>query len=137
MDEQLRRSVREAIHKRLASFEAAERALDAPALLAHFRHTDEFYMHNDGHRIGYDAMAAAVSQSFPTLRGLEGGFSGLEIHVLTADTVLVTAQFRETITLGDGAEVRQRGAATWLWRLHSGEWRIAYGHVDHYPDSEA
>jgi uncharacterized protein (TIGR02246 family) len=133
MNSEQQASVRSAVERRMLSFEHAERSLDADALVKHFSDAGDFYMHNDGQRMSRDAIVAGVSKAFPTLRSLEGGFSELQIHVLAADAALATALFEETITTGDGAVVRQRGAATWLWRERNGEWKIAYGHVDHYP----
>jgi uncharacterized protein (TIGR02246 family) len=133
MTEQQPLAVRTAVERAMASFEDAERALDAGALVQHFVGAADFYMHNDGQRLTRDAIAAGVAQAFPTLRSLEGGFSGLQIHVLAPDAALATALFAEAITAKDGTVVRQRGAATWLWRERDGEWKIVYGHVDHYP----
>lgn len=61
------------------------------------------YIHNDGHHLKFDQVSAAV---------------------LAADAALATARFRETVTTRDGAVLHQRGAATWLWRLRSGEWTM-------------
>lgn len=132
MTEQQITHVREAVQRGMASFEAAERALDAAALVNHFSEAADFYMHNDGQRRSRDEIVAGVTQVFPTLRSLQGGFSGLQIHVLAVDAALATALFEETITTRDGTVVGQRGAATWLWRQLGGEWRIVYGHVDHH-----
>lgn len=134
---QERLHIEKAIEKRVASFEAAERELNAVALLQHFWNGADFYMHNDGQRITYDAIAGGVQQAFPTLQSMEGGFTGIEIQVFADDVAMVTARFQETMTTKDGVVIRQRGAATWLWRLRNGEWTIAYGHVDHYPDATA
>jgi ketosteroid isomerase-like protein len=134
MNEHERVRVRELVERRMASFEAAERALDAQALVRHFSEADDFYMHNDGQRLTFETIAAAVREAFPTLRALDGGFTGVEVHVLAEDAALATARFHETITAKDGTVVRQRGAASWLWRVQEGEWKIVYGHVDHYPD---
>ena len=68
-------------------------------------------------------------------RAIEGGFSNLGVIVLAPDAALATAVFRETIADRAGNTIRQRGAATWLWKHSGGEWRIAYGHVDHYRDA--
>ena len=100
-----------------------------------FSNAGDFYMHNDGQRLGFEAVAGAVRNAFPTLSALEGGFVGLDVHVLAADAALTTARFQETITTVGGATIRQYGAASWLWRLRGSEWKIAYGHVDHYPDA--
>jgi uncharacterized protein (TIGR02246 family) len=128
--------VRTAVERGMASFEDAERGLNAAALVGHFSAAGDFYMHNDGQRLSRDAIVSGVTQAFPTLRSLEGGFSGLEIHVLAPDAALATALFQETITTQDGSVLRQRGAATWLWRERDGQWKIVYGHVDHYPGQD-
>lgn len=127
--------VRSAVERRMASFEHAERSLDGPALIEHFSDAGDFYMHNDGLRLTREDVVAGVTQAYPTLRSLEGGFGGLQIHVLAADAALATALFEETITTRDGAIISQRGAATWLWRQRGGRWQIAYGHVDHFPNT--
>ena len=133
MTEQDRVQVRQAIERGTASFEDAERTLDAAALVGHFSDAGDFYMHNDGMRLTREEIVAGVTEAFPTLRSLEGGFSDIRIHVLAPDAALATALFQETITTQDGTIVRQRGGATWLWRQTAGEWKIVYGHVDHYP----
>jgi ketosteroid isomerase-like protein len=136
MEESLRTQIVQAVQQRIRSFEAAERALDAEKLVSHFSTRPEFYIYNDGQRLTYDVMAAAVRGAFPTLRSIEGGFEDLDIMVLSPDAVLVTAKFQETVTDRNGNQTVQHGAASWLWRRAVGEWRIAYGHVDHYPGGE-
>jgi uncharacterized protein (TIGR02246 family) len=133
MTESQRASVREAVERGMASFEAAERALDPGTLVGHFSDGGGFYMHHDGMRLSREDIVAGVSQAFSTLRSLEGGFTDIEIHVLAPDAALATALFEETITTADGAVIRQRGAATWLWREQRGKWTIVFGHVDHRP----
>lgn len=134
MTEEQRAAVRAAVEQRMASFEGAERALNAGALMTHFSDSADFYIYNDGQRLSREAIVAGISQAFPTLQSLEGGFSDLEIRVLAPDAALATALFHETMTTQDGTVVRQRGAATWLWCKRRGEWRIVYGHVDHQPE---
>ena len=84
----------------------------------------------------YQAMVAMVQQTFPTLRSIEGGFNDLHVSILSPEYALASAAFRETVTDGSGTATRSRGAASWLWRRMDGQWRIVYGHVDHYPDTE-
>jgi ketosteroid isomerase-like protein len=115
------------------SLEAAERALDANTLLEHFVSAPDFYMFNDDQRLTYEVMATGVRNTFPTLRAIEGGFSDLHVTVLASDAALVAARFQETVTDRSGHADTQHGAATWLWRNVGGNWRIAYGHVAHYP----
>jgi uncharacterized protein (TIGR02246 family) len=134
MDDSVRSQIVQAVQQRVRSFEAAERALDAEGLIGHFSPQPEFYMYNDGHRLSFDMMATGARGAFPTLRSIEGGFEDVEIMVLSPDAALATAKFQETITDRQGNRTVQHGATSWLWRLVDGEWRIAYGHVDHYSD---
>jgi hypothetical protein len=133
MNDTLRGQVVEVVQQRMRSFEAAERTLDTEKLLGHFSTRHDFYMYNDGQRVTYEVMSAGVRTAFPSLRAIEGGFENLHILVLAPDAALATARFRETVTNSSGKQTVQHGAASWLWRNEEGEWRIAYGHVDHYP----
>jgi len=36
----------------------------------------------------------------------------------------------------DNTVSRVRGVAPWVWVRRHGEWRMLYGHGDHYPDTE-
>jgi uncharacterized protein (TIGR02246 family) len=137
MDDTQRNEVTAAIQGAMHSFGQAERARDAEALLAHFAPVPDFHLYSDGVRLSYDAVAAGVRQTFPTLRSIEGGFGDLTIIVIARDAALATATFRETITDASGQSTRLRGAASWLWRQVDGRWRIVYGHTHHYPDTEA
>jgi len=133
MDESLRSQVAQEVERRMRSFEAAERALDADTLLEHFANVSDFYMFNDDQRLTYEMMATGVRSAFPTLRAIEGGFSDLNVTVLASDAALVAARFQETVTDRNGNAATQHGTATWLWRNAGGKWRIAYGQVAHYP----
>ena len=134
MDDIERQQIVAAVEARMRSFEDAQRARDAEGLLAHFAPSAEFHLYNDGQRLPYEVMAAGVRQAFPSLRSIEGGFEGLTVLVLAPDAALATAAFREAVTDASGETARRRGAASWLWRRQGGEWRIVYGHVDHYSD---
>ena len=133
MEDSQRLQIVQAVEQRMRSFEAAERALDAEKLISHFAAGPEFYMYNDGQRLTYQEMTTGVRGAFPTIRSIEGGFSDLRVLALASDAALATARFQETVTDGAGGHAVQHGAATWLWRQVDGEWRIAYGHVDHHP----
>src|SRR5262245_49551334 len=127
MEESQRTDIARAVEDAMRSFETAERTLDAEGLIRHFAEGPEFYIYNDGHRLTYGMMTAGVRSAFPTLQSIEGGFSDLDVMVLAPDAALATASFQETITDRGGAVVRQRGAASWLWRNLRGQWRISYG----------
>jgi hypothetical protein len=68
MDDTERTHVAAAIEDAIHSFEQAERARDAEALLAHFAPVPEFHIYSDGTRLSYDAMSAHIRAAFPTLR---------------------------------------------------------------------
>lgn len=135
MNETAQREIVTAVEAAMRSFEVAERSRDHERLIAHFAPVPAFHVYSDGQRLTYEAMAAGVRQTFPTLRSIEGGFSGLDVSVLSPEYALVSAGFRETVTDASGTPTRSRGAVSWLWRRIDGQWRIVYGHVDHYPDT--
>ena len=134
MDERQRLAIVQSVEQAMRSFEEAERSLDAERLIRHFASSPDFYIFNDGHRLTYDSMTAGVRSAFPTLQSIEGGFGDLDVIVLAADAALATAMFQETVTDRTGKQIRQHGAASWLWRKVDEQWLIAYGHVDHYVD---
>jgi ketosteroid isomerase-like protein len=134
MDDLQRQQVTTAVEAAMRSFEAAERALDAEALIAHFAALPGFHVYNDGQRIDYETVTANLRNGFSSLRSIEGGFHDIEVIVLSPDAALATAGFREVVTDQTGEVTRVRGAASWLWRRIDGNWRIVYGHADHYPD---
>ena len=134
MDDSDQQRIRSAIDARMRSFEAAERALDADRLIAHFAQVPEFHVYNDGQRFNYEAISAHLHGGFPTLQSIEDGFENVHVFVLAQDAALATVEFREVVTDRAGHVTRMRGAASWLWHLGDGVWKILYGHVDHYPD---
>jgi uncharacterized protein (TIGR02246 family) len=134
IDDAQRDDVVVAIQAAMKSFEEAQRARDAERLIAHFAPVRDFHVYNDGSRVSYDAMSAAVRATFPTLQSIEGGFQDVRVIVLAPDAGLATATFRETVTDRAGSATSAHGAASWLWRSIDGRWCITYGHVDHYPE---
>jgi ketosteroid isomerase-like protein len=137
MNEQQRVEIVKAVEEAMRAFEAAERALDAERLIAHFSGGADHYIYNDGQRVTHEALAAGVRGAFPTLQSMQGGFGDLDVMVLAPDAALVAATFEETVTTSTGERMQQRGVAPWLWRHVGGGWRIVYGHVDHYPDASS
>ena len=135
MDEKRRAEIATLVEEAMRSFEAAERALDAERLIAHFAGGDHHYIFNDGQRVTHDAMAAGVRGAFATLQSIEGGFNDVDVMVLGPDAALVAATFEETVTTNAGARMQQRGVASWLWRCIGDRWLIVYGHVAHYSDA--
>jgi ketosteroid isomerase-like protein len=125
--------VRTAVTAALRSLEAAERALDAEAVLGHFADVADFHVYDDGTALTYGELAAQARRALPALAAIEGGFADVRVVVLGPDAALSTARFRETVTTKDGETAASRGTATWLWRLMEGAWRITYGQIDREP----
>ena len=135
MDEQQRVEIVKAVEESMRAFEAAEHALDAERVIAHFAGGADHYIYNDGQRLTHEALAVSVRVAFLTLQSMEGGFADVDVMVLAPDAALVAATFEETVTTRAGGRMEQRGVASWLWRHVGGDWRIVYGQVDHYPDA--
>ncbi len=127
-----------AVGARMKTFEAAERDVDAEQTIAIFADLPEFHAYNDGRRVSYPEMAAAVRGGFPRLRSIKMEYDHLHVSVLNADHALVSATFRrESVLESTGMVNRSKGAVTWLWRNIEGQWLIIYGQLDHRADGES
>jgi ketosteroid isomerase-like protein len=137
VDEPERRAIIAAVEAGMRSFEAAERALDAERLIAHFAAVPGFRVFSDGEPLDYETMTANVRAGFGSLRSIDGGFHDMRVIALAPDAALATAGFREAVTDATGTVTRVRGAGSWLWQRIAGHWRIVYGHTDHHPDESS
>ena len=115
------------------AFEDAERALDAERVVAHM--APDFYMYNDGVRVGYDPTVQMIRQTFGTLQHMEPGFATIEIKVLGRDAALATFTFRDSVVDASGAIFTFRGPTTLVWERRGTDWLITYADADHYPAS--
>ena len=113
------------------TFEDAERALDAGRVVAHI--APDFYMYNDGVRVGYEPTVQMIRQHFVTLRHMEPGFRDIEIKVLGRDAALATFTFRDSIVDATGASFSFRGPTRLIWERRGTDWLITYADADHYP----
>jgi hypothetical protein len=122
-----------AVTARVHSFEAAERARDAEALVAHYASTPEFHFYHDGRRADYDVMVAGVRKALPAVQSLDVTYSDVEVLALDAEHALASATFRREIVMGaaTAATVRQQGAVSWLWVKMGAQWLIVQGHISH------
>lgn len=113
------------------AFEEAERALDAERVVAHI--APDFYMYNDGVRVGYEPTVQMIRQNFVTLRHMEPGFADIEIKVLGRDAALATFTFRDSLVDATGASFSFRGPTSLIWERRGADWLITYADADHYP----
>lgn len=125
-------AIRAGVDSAVRAFEAAQRAGDGDAVLAHLDAT--FFMYQDGVRVGYDSVAAAIRRTFATLGPLDTRFGDVTVLVLSRDAALAAFTFRDAIPDAAGRIVRQRGATTLLWQRRGAQWRITYADADHHPD---
>jgi len=119
------------LREALAAFEAAQRRLDAEAVIAVL--APDFTMLQDGVRVGHDATVAQIRATLPSLRALHTRFDDVEVHVLGPDTALTSMRFDDVVTDADGSTVRTWGPSTMLWRRRDGRWRLVFADSDHYP----
>ena len=132
MDNAERQAVITAVTARIRSFEAAERARDAEAVVAHYASVSEFYFYHDGRRATYDVMVAGVRKGLPAVQSLDVTYADVEVSAPGAEQALASATFQRAIVMqGTGATVRQQGAVSWLWRKVGTQWLIVQGHISH------
>jgi len=128
-----RRAVAAAVDSATRAFEAAERAQDADATIAHL--ASDFYMYNDGVRLPYDSVVVSVRRTMGSFRAFEPRFDNLEVRVLGPDAALATFTFRDSIVTRDGDLLQLTGPTTLLWQRRDAQWLISYADADHYPVS--
>ena len=112
------------------AFEDAERTRDAERVLAHI--ASDFYMYNDGVRVGYDLTVQMIRQNFATLQHMEPGFADIEVKVLGRDAALATFTFRDSVVDASGTVFTLRGPTTLIWERRGTDWLITYADADHY-----
>lgn len=136
MEDSQREAIISAVEARMQTFEAVERDIDPEQTIAILADLPEFHAYNDGRRVSYPEMVAAVRGGFPRLRSIKMEYDNLHVAVLNADHALVSATFRrESVLESTGMVNRSKGAVTWLWRNIEGQWLIVYGQLDHRADA--
>jgi ketosteroid isomerase-like protein len=126
-----RQAIASSVDSATRAFEDAERDLDAGRVVAHI--APDFYMYNDGVRVGYEPTVQMIRQNFMTLQHMEPGFANIEIRVLGRDAALATFTFRDSIVDGTGASFSFRGPTSLIWERRGTDWLITYADADHYP----
>lgn len=130
LDEAERNTIARAVDSATLAFEAAERARDAEAIIAHL--AADFYMYNDGRRTPYDSVVASIRRSMRTFQHFEPGFRDIEVRVLGRHAALVSLTFHDSIVTNTGDTMRFSGPTTLIWQRRGADWRIIYADADHY-----
>lgn len=115
------------------AFEEAQRSLNPALVIKHL--ALDFYMYNDGVRVGRDAAVNEIQQTLPSFRYLDPGFEDIEVMVLGHDGAVASFTFHDSIVDGSGATMGFRGATTLVWERRDVDWLITYADADHYARS--
>jgi ketosteroid isomerase-like protein len=130
-DDAARAAVEAAVGSATRAFEAAERARDAEAVLAHV--APDFSMFADGARMGYEEAAAGMRATLPTLRHFEPGWTDLRVHALSPTLAISSFTFNDSIVADDDMLTLATGPTTLVWERRGEDWLIIYADADHYP----
>jgi len=130
-DDAARAAVEVAVDSATRAFEAAERTRDAEAAVAHL--APDFTIFVDGSRIDYEASAAGMRATLPTLRHFEPGWVDLRVRALSPTLAISSFTFNDSIVAEDGTLTRATGPTTLVWERRGEDWLIVYGDADHYP----
>lgn len=130
-DDAARAAVEAAVDSATRAFEAAERARDAEAAVAHL--APDFSIFVDGSRVDYEASATGMRASLPTLAHFEPGWTDLRVRALSPTLAISSFTFNDSIVGEDGALTRTTGPTTLVWEKRGSDWLIVYGDADHYP----
>lgn len=126
-----RAAVEAAVDSATRAFEAAERARDAEAAVAHL--APDFTIFVDGSRLDYESSAAGMRAMLPTLRHFEPGWVDLRVRALSPTLAISSFTFNDSIVAEDGTLTRATGPTTLVWERRGEDWLIVYGDADHYP----
>ncbi len=132
-DAAARATVTRSVDSALQAFAAAERSRDAERTVSHI--APDFYMYNDGNRVGYDSVAAQIRRTFPAMQRFDFTWEDIDIRLLGPQHAFVTFTFRDHITMNDGSTLRFRGPTTLVWERRGDDWLIIFADADHYADS--
>lgn len=126
-----RETIAASVDSATRAFEAAERARDPEAVIAHL--APEFYMYGDGVRMEYADVVEGIRSTIGTLRHFEPGWEDLEVIVLGRNGAVATFTFHDSIVEGSGEILQARGPTTLVWERRGDRWWITYADADHYP----
>ena len=113
------------------AFHAADTAKDAEAVIRLL--WPEYTMFADGSPVAYDDVVAGSREFMAGLDLFHTEWTDLRTTALGPDAVLSSFLFRDSIVTTAGDLIQARGQTTFVWQRRGGEWRILFGHADHYP----
>ncbi len=124
-----RLAIEKAVLEAHAGMIQAEKALDADRFFEYILDYDKGLIIQDGKvfRTRQEAFDA-VKAGFQRLAGIERTYDQTFVNVISPDTALVTAQGTSSVTLQDGRKLNIPFAASSLFVLRDGRWKLLHGH---------
>lgn len=117
----------------MKSYAAALGSVQVDRITAHYVEGPEFRLTSDG-TVHSRATLLEVLAGLSKLNKMEVNWESITVTPLAPGAALAVAPFRRVDFARDGTLSRNRGVATWVWVRRDGQWRMLYGHGDHYPD---
>jgi hypothetical protein len=128
--------ITDTILQKMNQYADALNHMDSAAWLNCYVAGDEFRLYSDGKVLSYEEMKTIAG-------GLKNGFSSVHVSwdtilvTLPSNTVaLATAPFHRKLVDTAGNIIQDRGVANWLFVKSNGQWKMFYGHGDHYPEQK-
>lgn len=128
-----RNAIAASVDSATGAFRGAQMAQESERAIAHL--APDFYMYVDGSRMSHDSVVTSIRNTLPTFQSFDTQYDAVEVIVLSRTSALVSFTFRDVMTMASGETLRARGSTALLWQRRGDDWRIAYAHADHYPDS--
>lgn len=136
MSEAESREVVDSVTAGMKSYAAALGSLQRERIMAHYLESSDFRLTSDGAVHTREGMHEVLDGLATSLNRMDVTWQSITVTPLAPDAAVALAPFRTVNVAKDNTVSRVRGVATWVWVRRNGEWRMLYGHGDHYPDTE-
>jgi hypothetical protein len=124
-----RKAVEKAVLETHARIAQAEEELDAEKLFAYIPDFDKGLIVQDGtlFKTRQEALDA-VTAGFQGVGRVDRAYEERYVTVLSAEAALLTAKGTSSVTLSDGRALSGPFAASMVFVLRDGQWRLLHGH---------
>lgn len=119
----------------MRSYAAALGTLQKDRIMAHYVEGPDFRLSSDGVVYTRETLSEVLAASSTKLSKMDVSWDSIRVTPLGPDAAFVIAPFRRADFAKSGAVEHIRGVATWVWVRQNGQWKMLYGHGDHYPDT--
>jgi hypothetical protein len=124
-----RAAIEKAVLKVHAQMAQAEKELDAERFFGYILDFDNGLIMQDGIVFGTSQEALdAVKIGFERVAQIQRTYERTEVTVLSLEAALLTAKGTSTVTLVDGRSFNNPFAASSVFVLRDGQWKLLHGH---------